>query len=299
MSAIVTTLTSLPYTQFRRNRYFYVWNDVFYILLCSAILAAIFQTGWQGFGLAWDWKVLLLLPIAAHIQILCSVWIHNATHTNFPRSINRIVGEICGFVVLTRFAPWEIIHQRHHKYSDDVNDDPHPITPDAKGYWSYLWKTIIGVESQLQRMVFEMFGDTPENRSFEKKRAVLSFSVTYLLLPVTWYFMLGPVVFVMLFVPASLIGFFHLVHFNWSTHNPWSPNDDFLPVNIDSGFFKIGNLIWHGIYFHANHHKNASIFNPSKMPEAKALPVIKPGDTTDHYPLKKNKTKTRAADKAA
>ncbi len=298
MSAIVATLTSLPYTQFRRNRYFYVWNDVFYIVLCSAIIGAIHQTGWQGFALDWDWRVLVLLPLVAHVQILCSVWIHNATHNNFPRAINRIVGELCGFVVLTRFAPWEIIHQRHHKYSDDVEDDPHPITPDAKGYFRYLWKTIIGVEAQLQRMVFEMFGDTPENRSFEKKRMVLSFSVTYLLLPVTWYLMLGPVAFVMLFVPASLIGFFHLVHFNWSTHNPWSKTNDFRPVNLDHGYYWVGNRIWHGIYFHGNHHLKASLFNPMRMSGDKALPVIKPGDSTDHYPRKKVKGRAREARRA-
>ena len=140
MSAIVATLTSLPYTQFRRNRYFYVWYDAFFIVLCGAIIAAVYQTGWQGIPLTWDWRLLLLLPIAAHLQILCSVWIHNATHNNFPRTLNRIVGEICGFIVLTRFASWEIIHQRHHKYSDDPTDDPHPIVPEASGYWPYLWK---------------------------------------------------------------------------------------------------------------------------------------------------------------
>ncbi len=294
MSAIVTTLTSLPYTQFRRNRYFYLWYDAFFVVACGALIAWITHTGWQGIPVTWDWRLLLLLPLVTHAQILCSVWIHNATHNNFPRAINRIVGELCGFVVLTRFASWEIIHQRHHKYSDDALDDPHPITPDAKGYWPYLWKTIIGVEEQLQRMTFEMFGDTPENRRFEKFRAVGSFAVSFLLLPATWYLMLGPVVFVMLFVPASIIGFFHLVHFNWSTHNPWSPDHDFRPVNLDHGFYKLGNAIWHGIYFHANHHKNASIFNPAKMPADKALPIIRPGDRTTHYPRKKTKKSARA-----
>lgn len=289
MSAIVGTLTSLPYTQFRRNRYFYVWYDLFFIVVCGAISAAVLESGWQGVTTEWDWRLLLLLPFVTHAQILCSVWIHNATHNNFPRAINRIVGEICGFVVLTRFASWEIIHQRHHKYSDDIEDDPHPITPDAKGYWPYLWKTIIGVEAQLQKLTFEMHGDTPENRRFEKGRAVVSFLTSFGVLPVTWYLLLGPVAFVMLFVPASILGFFHLVHFNWSTHNPWSPNDDFRPVNLNHGFFRIGNLLWHGIYWHGNHHLNAGLFNPGRMAEARALPVIEPGDTTDHYPRKKTK----------
>ena len=289
MSAIVATLTSLPYTQYRRNRYFYVWYDSFFIVMCGALIALMVTSGWQGLYQSWDPKLLLWLPLAAQAQILCSVWIHNCTHNNFPRLINRIVGELCGIVVVTRFGPWEIIHQRHHKYSDDAELDPHPITPGHTGYWKYLLRTVIGVEEQLQKMFFEIHGDTPENHAFEKRRAVVSFAVSFLLLPTTWYFFLGAPLFVMLFVPAAVIGFFHLVHFNWSTHNPWSPNGDHRPVNLNSGFFKIGNLIWHGIYFHGNHHKKTSLFNPGDMREDKALPVIRPGDRTDHYPRKKTK----------
>jgi stearoyl-CoA desaturase (delta-9 desaturase) len=245
---------------------------------------------WPGLSTEWDWRLLLLLPLACHFQILCSVWIHNCTHNNFPRAINRLVGELCGVVVLTRFASWEIIHQRHHKYSDDPEDDPHPIVPGYNGYFKYLAKTVVGVEQQLQRMYFETFGGkTPENVRYQKYRAVLSFSTSFLLLPYLWCTFLGAPAFVLLFVPASLVGFFHLIHFNWSTHNPWSPHQDYQPVNIDSGFYKIGNLLWHGIYFHGNHHQKTSLFNPGRMPAEKALPVIRPGDRTEHYPRKKTK----------
>lgn len=289
MSTIVTTLTSLPFTQFKRNRYFYVWYDLFFIVTCGALLAALVGSGYQGLATEWDVRWLLLLPIVCHLQILCSVYVHNATHNNFPRSVNRIVGELCGFVVLTRFASWEILHQRHHKYSDDDDNDPHPITEEARGYFPYLWATIVGVEAQLQRMVFEMFGDTPENRQFERMRAVVSFSVSFILLPLTWYYLLGPVLFFTLFIPAAAVGFFHLVHFNWSTHNPYSPDADFRPINLNDGFYRVGNLIWHGIYMHGNHHKNAGMFNPGTMAEDRALPIIRHGDSTDHYPKKKAK----------
>jgi hypothetical protein len=64
------------------------------------------------------------------------------------------------------------------------------------------------------------------------------------------------------------------VHFNWSTHNAFSPEKDFLPVNLDHGYYKIGNLIWFGIYMHANHHKRTNIFNPAKMKPS--LPITPP-----------------------
>lgn len=293
MSTILASLTSLPYTSFRKNRHFYLLYDGFFLVTGLVLAFVIHASGWRGLTATWNWQLLLLLPLACHLQILCSVWIHNATHNNFPRSINRLVGELCGVVVLTKFASWEIIHQRHHKYSDDHDDDPHPILPDQASYWKFLVRSVVGVEQQLQRMYYEMYGGkTPQNVRYQFYRAILSFSTSFVLLPYLWAMVLGLPAFTMLFLPSALIGFFHLMHFNWSTHNPWNAEADFRPVNLDSGFYKIGNRIWHGIYFHGNHHKKASLFNPMKMAADKALPVIKPGDSTAHYPRKKVKRRT-------
>jgi len=41
-------------------------------------------------------------------------------------------------------------------------------------------------------------------------------------------------------------------------------------VNLNHGFYKVGNWIWFGIYMHANHHKIAKLFNPAKMEEVLA-----------------------------
>ncbi|WP_437971417.1 fatty acid desaturase [Sorangium sp. So ce260] len=271
MSVIVSTLTSLPFTQLRRNRYFYLYYDGFYALACAILLACMHLGGYEPLIERWDSRLWLLLPLVCHAQILCSVFIHNATHNNFPRPINRLVGELCGLVVLTRFASWEVIHQRHHRYSDDVERDPHPV---VASYWVFLVKTVVNVERQLQQIYFELYGDTPESRRYERIRAYVSYA-TNLLLIACWYVFLGPIGFFFLFVPASIIGFLHLVHFNWSTHNAFSPDGDFKPVNLNHGYFKIGNLLWHGIYMHANHHKRAGMFNPAKLEPG--LPITRPG----------------------
>nr|AYM54523.1 hypothetical protein [Racemicystis crocea] len=267
MTAIVSTLTSLPFTQLRRNKYFYLWYDGFYIALCLSLLGAMVLGNHQPLIQQWDHRYWLLLPFICHAQILCSVYIHNCTHNNFPRAINRLVGELCGIVVLTRFASWEVIHQRHHRYSDDTERDPHPV---VSSYWAFLVKTVIGVERQLQRIYFDLYGETPENLRYERLRAYVSYG-TNLLLIATWYTFLGPLAFFCFFVPASIVGFLHLVHFNWSTHNAFSPTQDFKPVNLNHGYYKIGNLLWHGIYMHANHHKRANLFNPARMQNG--LPV--------------------------
>jgi len=274
LSALVSSLTSLPFTQLRRNKYFYLYYDGFWAIVCITLLAAMHFGHYQPLVQHWDNRLWLALPVACHLQILCSVFIHNATHGNFPKAINRIVGELCGLVVLTRFASWEVIHQRHHRYSDDPEKDPHPL---VAGYWAFLFKTVVGVEHQLQRISFELYGDTPERRRYEKYRAYLSYG-TNILLIATWYQFLGPIAFFFLFVTSSLVGFLHLVHFNWSTHNAFSPTHDWKPVNLNHGFYKIGNLIWFGIYMHANHHKIAKVFNPAKM--ANGLPITPPPSKT-------------------
>ena len=294
MSTLVASLTALPYTQFRKSRHFYLWYDGFWLTVVAGLVALMHLAGWQGFTQTWDWRVALFLPLACHIQILCSVWIHNCTHNNFPRAINRIVGELCGIVVLTRFASWEILHQRHHKYSDDVELDPHPIAPGWRGYWKFTFRNLVAIEQQLQQIYFEQFGGkTPQNVRYQRYRAILSFG-TMVALIYAWHLFLGKVLFWMLFFPAGIVGVLHLMHFNWSTHNPWSPNEDYRPVNLNHGYYRIGNLLWHGIYWHGNHHLKTNMFNPGDMVSDKSLPVIAPGDTTEHYPPRK-KIKRRPA----
>jgi len=270
LSAIVTTLTSLPFSQLRRNRYFYLWYDAAYFVLAVAALAAMHLAGHKGLIAEWKWSYLLLLPIVTYVQILCSVFVHVCTHGSFPKAINRLIGEICGTVILTRFASWEIVHQRHHRFSDDTAKDPHPV---FKSYWDFVRNTIVGVEHQLQQTYFDLHGDTPETRRYEKLRAYVSYA-TNLLVIFTWFTFLGPSAFVFLFVPASIIGALHLFHFNWSTHNAFSPSGDYKPVNLDHGYYWLGNRIWFGIYFHENHHKNAKVLNP--MGITPCLPITPP-----------------------
>ncbi len=270
MSAIVTTFTTLPFSQLRKNRYFYLWYDGVYAALAIAVIAGAKTAGHQGLLPHWQWSYLLLLPIVTYVQILCSVFVHVCTHNSFPKVLNRIIGEVCGLVVLTRFASWEIVHQRHHRFSDDVDKDPHPIVP---SYWAFVWKTIAGVERQLQQTYFDLYEDTPETRRYEKIRAYVSYA-TNLLVIYAWFTFLGVNAFVFLFVPASIIGALHLFHFNWSTHNAFSPTGDYKPVNLDHGYYWLGNRIWFGIYYHANHHKSAKVLNP--MTFTPSLPITKP-----------------------
>lgn len=264
MSSLPALLTALPHVQLRRDRRFYLRYDGLYAALCVALFCA-WPLAHRGplFGAPSFAQWALAFPLLCHALILAHAWIHNATHGNFPRAINRAVGELLGAAVITRFASWEIVHQRHHRYSDDPARDPHPV---QRGYWRYALFTVVRVEQQLQQCFFDLHGDTPANRAFERRRAWVSYLSNVALLAL-WFRVLGPWVFGALFVPANVVAALHVIHFNWASHNAASEAGDYGPVNLDRGYFWLGNRIWHGIYFHANHHRRTNAFNPMRAGE--------------------------------
>ena len=287
MSAVnVPVLRTLPFAQLRQNRYFYLYYDGFWSLLGVAAIATMLSlghTGLYGEGAllgAFELWHLAFFPLVTYVIILGHVFAHVCTHNSLPRPYNRIVGELCGLLVLTRFASWEVVHQRHHRFSDDVERDPHPCLP---SYFKHFFLTIVNVEKQLQATFFELYGDTPENRAYEKKRAYVSY-LTNVLIIAAWFLFLGPIAFLVFFVPASLLAACHLVHFNWSTHNAMSPTADYKPVNLDHGYFKIGNKLFFGIYMHANHHKWPNVLNPVNV--KRPLPIQPAPTKEDREALK-------------
>lgn len=279
-AANVHFLRTLPFAQFRRNRHFYVQYDAVWATLGVAAIVSMLALGHFGlFGEhaplgSFELWHLAFLPLVTYVIILGHVFAHVCVHNSLPRPYNRIVGELAGLLVLTRFASWEIVHQRHHRYSDDVDKDPHPCLP---SYFKHFFLTVVNVEKQLQATYLDTWGDTPENRAYEKKRALVSYG-TNLIVIAAFFVFLGPIAFFAFFVPCSLLAACHLVHFNWSTHNAYSPTADYKPVNLNHGYFRIGNKLFFGIYMHANHHKWPNVLNPMNV--RSPLPVH-PGPTKD------------------
>ncbi len=266
MNGIRATLTSLPFAQFKRRPRFYLEYDAIYLALGLAIALVLPLLGYRAPVNEWSPWVLLLLPPATYLGIMAHVFIHNASHGNFPKAINRVVGELCGMVVLTKFASWEIVHRRHHRYSDDPTRDPHPA---ERSYWRYAWNTLVNVEMQLRQEYYDVHGDTPETRRYERWRSRLSF-VSGMALVMAWFAVLGPVLFFTIFLPASLFAGLFVVFFNWAGHNAHTEDGGIEPTNIDSGIFWILNRMFFGIFYHGNHHRMAMLFNPMHVPAARA-----------------------------
>lgn len=271
MTALTATLGTLPYNQFRRNRHFYLWYDGTWAVIILAAIAAMVATGWSGVAPEWNPWIMVALPVLTYMQITAHLFVHNATHKSWPKSINRLVGEICGAFIVTRFASWEVVHQRHHTYSDDLEKDPHPVV--SNNFWKFTLNQVVNVESMLQQAYYDTHGDTPSSRRYERVRAIVSFVVAMMLV-YAWFLFWGPAMFFAVFLPAVVLGGLHVSHFNWCTHNGFSKDQDFHPVNLDHGLYWLGNRVFFGIYYHANHHHRPALFNPMKMKNS--LPVEAP-----------------------
>jgi fatty acid desaturase len=267
VSAWQSWWTTLPYAQFKRDPHFYVKHDTVFLVAALAGIAALRLGGYEPSTNQFSLWLLAAFPIVLYLTIMAHVFSHCASHGAFGRStagkvVNRIVGEICGAYVLTKFASWEIVHRRHHRYSDDAERDPHPA---ERGYWSYALNTLINVEKQLQQEYFDCHGDTPERRRYEKFRSVYSF-VSGVALALFIEQLAGLPIFVELIVPTWILAGLYVIHFNWVGHNAHTRDGAIEPTNLDHGWFWIGNRIFFGIYFHGNHHRMAMVFNPMNVP---------------------------------
>lgn len=272
----MSVLTAHPIGQFRKNPNFYLMYDGFWFVFCAAILATFWATGFTPLIGAPQWWWAAVFPVLFFGLVWAHLTIHNCTHGNLPHAINRIVGEILGLMVVVRFASWDIIHMRHHKYSDDRIKDPHPNFP---SFWKTVFHTVINVEAQLFQQYFDVWGDTKENRAKERRRAWMSYGTNIVLVAV-WAWLLGPWFAIVVFAPANLLAGLFVIHFNWSTHNGEAATsiDDMRPTNLTGTYYRIGNKLFAGIYAHKMHHERPGVFNPAKaLARGEASPESAPG----------------------
>ena len=261
-------LTAHPIAQFRKNPRFYLLYDGFWFVVCAAVLLTMKFTGFTPLFDGPSWWFIAAFPVLLYALIWSHLLIHNATHGSLPRPINRIVGELLGICVVVRFASWDIVHMRHHKYSDDRQKDPHPNFP---SYWKTVFNTVVNVEKQLFQQYYDVWGDTPENHARERRRAWMSYGTNIVVLA-SWLWLLGPAFFALVFFPCNALAGLFVIHFNWSTHNGEAARtlEDMRPVNLTSPAYRLGNKLFAGIYAHQLHHDRPTIFNPARALAAEA-----------------------------
>lgn len=203
---------------------------------------------------------LALVPAGILAGTVSAALMHNAAHGNFRRSWeNRAWGELCGLFQLTGFAGWCISHFIHHAAPDDPAKDAHaPGDMTFRGYVNAMGQMM---KQSLTDKYFETFGDNAHSRA--------TWSLVNFLLPFVRYLrvafillLLGPSLFVMLYVPFKIANTLIYGDFNYRTHRP-TADGGYEVLNLNHTiWYKLLNAISFGSYFHKNHHRKANVFNP-------------------------------------
>ena len=252
--------------RFYHDRFFQIRSFALSFALACALCVAAYALHAPGFyrfePQAWHW---LLVPLAIYLGGLSAVWMHNASHGSFKnRFVNRLCGEIAGIHQLWGFTGWKLIHLLHHMYSDRVEHDTHP--PKGYTFWQFTRQMFVYSSACITKRYREHWGDTPSTLRLQRAGLAM-FAAMALANLAFWYLLLGPVGFVFFYVPSLVANHLLYAHINYRAH-PANESGETAPVNLDHAlYYKLANAMWHGIYYHGNHHRKPMLFNPKHMPQ--------------------------------
>lgn len=217
------------------------------------------------------WHLLLIIP-ALYVAGMSAVFIHNATHNSFPNKLlNDICGEIAGIHQLWGFLGWKLIHLIHHNYSDKGDLDPHP--PKGMTFLNFTKLMFLKSSFQITKRYREHWGEGLRTRILRAGVYVtfLGMAASNLLF---WYLLLGPEGFVFFYVPSFIANHLFFAHINYYAHPVNEETGETAPANmVGHWYYTLCNKLFHGIYYHGNHHRKPNLFNPGKMPARTAKPI--------------------------
>lgn len=251
--------------KFYADPYYQIRSFALYAAIFSVLCTALYAMHPPEFY-SFDFSLwhLALVPLGIYVGGLSAVWIHNATHQSFPnRLLNALCGRIAGVHQIWGYKGWKLIHLVHHQYSDHVEYDPHPTK--NRMFGEYFRNMFLRSSLTLSRRYREHFGNSSRTR-FLQTATLLIFLLMSIAVVAFWFLLLGPVGFVFFYLPSLAWNHYMFAHINYYCH-PLDPvSGETKATNLNQGwYYKIANFLWHGIYYHGNHHRKPMHFNPRKM----------------------------------
>lgn len=249
------------WVSFKQDRFFLIKYLLIQTVLTSLLLVVQYNfidlSEMTEFHFAW-WQ-LALFPLGLIVAVKVPVLIHNCVHKNLrPKILNIIAGEIAGFYVLLSMASFELNHIMHHSHSDS-DLDPH--NPYKRNFFSFFFANNFGGTRVVLAKYLKYHGNTSMNRRLFEIMVVLHF-INVPLRILFWMMLLGPSVFVTVFIPSYLFHMFVFAHINYVTHET-KENGEVSVFNLDSNlYYKFVNFFGSGVYYHKNHHINPGVYNP-------------------------------------
>lgn len=249
------------WSNFRKDRLFLIKYFAVQLLVFSAILAA--QIHFTNFSTLINFEFTLwsvvLFPLGIIAGIKIPVLMHNCVHRNLrPPLLNLIAGELAGIYILMGLAAFELNHTMHHAHADS-DLDPH--NPNNKNFLLFFFANNFGGTKVVLEKYLQFHGNTKTNNALFN----LSIFMHFLSVPMRlgfWFMLLGPTLFVTVFIPSYLFHMFVFAHINYITHETKSDGNAVI-LNLNSNiYYKFVNYFGSGVYYHKNHHINPGHYNP-------------------------------------
>lgn len=250
------------WAKFRLDEYFLTKYFVAHTVALCLLSWTVIRVSGFSLELSLSWQHLALLPFAALIGIQVPVLMHNCMHGNLKSpTANIICGELSGFFALMSLGILRINHTLHHAYSD-TDRDPHD--PSNKSFVLFFFVSQLTGVGIVQDKYFEYHGKDFKHQAIFKLNIALHYA-GHLLRLFVWLLVLGPNMFVALYLPAFVIYSLAFAHVNYITHHTDKTGNVEILNKNDNLYYKTVNFIGSGVYFHKNHHLAPRLINPMHL----------------------------------
>src|SRR5690606_28084034 len=143
--------------------------------------------------------------------------------------------------------------------SDDPLKDPHP--PGTMSFREYFRQMGKMTGRVVHSAFFELWGDNARTPRLWRAMIWSSMAARYLR-AMFLLVLLAPTVFVLGMIVSKIVNYAWYINFNYFTHQP-NANGDMEVLNLNHNlYYKLVNATMAGIYYHKNHHRKASLFDP-------------------------------------
>lgn len=259
-------MSSMPLLKrFYTDRYLHIRSFSLQLVVSAALCMAAYALHGADYSFSFSLWHLALIPLGVYLGGLSAVWMHNASHGSFKNPVvNDICGHIAGLHQLWGFMGWKLIHLVHHHYSDNQEMDPH--APKDYSFWQFARIMFLHSSRMITTRYQQHWGTGAKTRLLHKG-VLITFTALVVLNLAFWFLLLGPSAFVFFYVPSYIANHLLYVDINYTAHPKDPLTGQTAAANLDHNlYFKLANLCWFGIYYHANHHRKPHLFNPKYMP---------------------------------
>ena len=213
VEAYSSTLIKGKMIHFKKNPHYMLYY--FYIHLLIALFSIVYIVFFGSFIPEVSLVTAgILFPFSFIFGLIIATAFHNASHGNIkPRWLNKVLGEVIGYYVLDGMRPFRVGHIAHHSHFDDPLLDPHLLM--GQSFWQFIKYSKGNTIEVLKRIYFKAHGDNDVSVK-QINHQLLIYKIGFVFKIGFWYFIFGPALFLLFYLPSFLSYFFGFAYLNYA-----------------------------------------------------------------------------------